>query len=610
MACNMAPPISRNRSGHIIALEGPSELVSTQLRLLPSSSHILTLPSLQHYIGETDQEALFDARELIRAYHQAAQTRHAEALDFLRPSTASNNQKRLVFMHGGTVSAQAACLEAIMEHESEGDIEVADATYCRLVSNGVAGLSAGKRLSRCGSGKRVSFPPHPVSVQREARSPVLNKARESRPSVRDSVGCMGDKDDTMGNRIMRAMRAADALDKETEFLQPDGNDLDYTVKLIDIPSRTSKRLSSQNVEAAEARRALTRRASCDAPPVSPFKKASAGDRSPDRSNKPNLKIRIPSPPIPWAGDVANKRFSANLTQTYPPRESSLPKRPRTAEDELSPRQKLTGSWGIQRDETFSPADWASPLQPAPQEQKTEQTQTDSEEPSGDETDDQPREEVLPLLEDLVLLFSNETPDQFQDFIFRRLSTSNPVPTTNGDQQQQQQQQQQHHPAAGNCPEEEDGQITSRRGSQWTQRRLVHGLPTPGHSPSPLDTAAVDMRLYSLSVDQETAVSIQNFLRSFLATQFPLQDHGGFRRSISGEDGLWKPLECDGEHLAPDGGRRLDLILAVGAESRVKKSRLAEVVGQLEKLGFKASGLSRSGRLDLRYVLDTVEGRLC
>jgi hypothetical protein len=44
---------------------------------------------------------------------------------------------------------------------------------------------------------------------------------------------------------------------------------------------------------------------------------------------------------------------------------------------------------------------------------------------------------------------------------------------------------------------------------------------------------------------------------------------------------------------------LDLILAVGAESGVKKNRLSEIVGQIDQLGFKTSGLSRSGRLDIR-----------
>ena len=139
-----------------------------------------------------------------------------------------------------------------------------------------------------------------------------------------------------------------------------------------------------------------------------------------------------------------------------------------------------------------------------------------------------------------------------------------------------------------------------------QNGLVHGLPTPGHSPTPLDTAVEDMRLYSLSVDQETAVSIQNCLRSFLASEFPLQDQAYSRRNaavFTEEASLWKPLECDPQWMAsPDGGRRLDLILAVGAESRVKKNRLSEVVGQIENLGFKTSGDSRSGRLDLRYVI--------
>jgi hypothetical protein len=115
-----------------------------------------------------------------------------------------------------------------------------------------------------------------------------------------------------------------------------------------------------------------------------------------------------------------------------------------------------------------------------------------------------------------------------------------------------------------------------------------------------------MRLYSLSVDQETAVSIQNCLRSFLASEFPLQDQADPRPNSAAfpeEASLWKPLECDPQWMAsPDGGRRLDLILAVGAESRVKKNRLSEVVGQIENLGFKTSGDSRSGRLDLRYVM--------
>ncbi|KAL2258781.1 hypothetical protein VTK26DRAFT_7763 [Humicola hyalothermophila] len=603
MACNMmAPPMPRNRNGHIIALEGPSELVTTQLRLLPSSSQILILPGLQHYLGDKDTEsraAPFDVRELILAYHTAAQTRHAEALDFLRSSSASS-QKRLVFMNGGTISAQAACLEAIMELDPEGDIEVADATYCRLVSNGLAGLRASTRQSHIE--KRISLPESPATAQKEfeSKSPALNRSPENRQSIRYSG--LGDEDDTMGNRIMRAMRAADALDKETEFLQPENDNLDFTVKLIDIPSRSSKRLSSQKAEATGSCCASTGPDSSGASPISALKATSAESSSPDTSSKPNLKIRIPSPPIPWAGDVVNRRFSANFSPTYPACDGSLPKRPRTAEAELSPRQKPMEYWGIQIDEPLGAANdsSSSSVQRVGRSVATELAESKQPE-DGEEAEGRPFEEVLPLIEDLVLLFSNETPDQLQDFIFRRLSTTDPVPSA-GDGGGQGSGARKD---SGGDHNSTNGHATDKRASQWTEKHLVHGLPTPGHSPSPLDMAAVDMRLYNLSVDQETAVSIQNFLRSLLATQFPLQDHG-FRKSLSGgssgEGGLWKPLECDGDYVAPDGGRRLDLILAVGAESRVQKSKLAEVVGQLEKLGFKASGISRSGRLDLRYLI--------
>ncbi|KAK4132922.1 hypothetical protein BT67DRAFT_65100 [Trichocladium antarcticum] len=558
----MALPISKSRNGHIVALEGPADLVSTQLRLLPPSAQILTLPSLQHYIKDittTDPGAPFDPRELIRTYHTAAQTRHAEALDFLRPGTTSGT-KRLVFMHGGTMSAQAACLETIMEHEPDWNIEVADATYCRLVSNGLAGLSGNKPPRRAA---RASM--QPKHEPTPAASP--SRQEDDRESVWDS--CMAPEDDTMGSRIMRAMRAADALDKETEFLQPDADEVELTVKLVDIPSRsrTSKRSSLSNSGPPRSPR--------EKPPVSPASSA---------SRKPSLRIRIPSPSIPWAGDVAasaHRRPSSRASHppcAYPARESSLAQRPQTADAGLSPRQKP-------RAELFGMANLAIHDQTVPRE-----LETDSE-----KAETQPFQEILPVLEDLVLQFSSETPDELQDFIFRRLSDGLPLGRCDTASSH----------GRGRPLSDRDGRPTGE-GSPWMQNTLVHGLPTPGHSPTPLDTAVEDMRLYSLSVDQETAVSIQNCLRSFLASEFPLPDHACSRpNSADGrkDAGLWKPLECDPQWMAsPDGARRLDLILAVGAESRVKKTRLAEVVGQIEKLGFKTSGDSRSGRLDLRYLI--------
>jgi hypothetical protein len=65
--------------------------------------------------------------------------------------------------------------------------------------------------------------------------------------------------------------------------------------------------------------------------------------------------------------------------------------------------------------------------------------------------------------------------------------------------------------------------------------------------------------------------------------------------------IWGVLNRENLLIGPDGESRVDLILTVGAERGVKKERLADLVSQLEKLGSRAGSISRSGRVDIRYV---------
>ncbi|EAQ86588.1 hypothetical protein CHGG_07841 [Chaetomium globosum CBS 148.51] len=574
----MAVPIPQRRPGHIVALEGPSELVSTQLRLLPASPQILVLPSLQNYLKDLEPDTPFDPRELIRRYRTASLNRHTEALEFLRPS-ASTGEKRLVFLHGGTMSAQVSCLSTIMEHEPDGDIEEAHAT---------------------------------VAMDDDFEPTILDRA----PSRRyEWGGYMNDAGgDSFEDRIIRAMRAADALDKETEFLQPLTPDMDLTVKLVDIPP-SKKRLSSTVAESSEILRGprppspsdgQTRLYEDPAPRVS--LDATAAPR------KPPLRIHIPSSPIAWAGDAA---LGGNRSNVYHP-QGQVPgvlshKRSRTAESNLSPKQQPTGHNNTQEDVVVSEL---------PNDQLPPNGDGNSNEPPTsrppDTIEQQPFESVLPLLEDLVVFFTPETPDKLQNFVFRRLSegyktprqsisVSGPlVPHYDAFQGTS-------HLAIGDGQDASQGQPEDGDAGAvvpWTRKDLVHGLPTPNHSPNPLDASSVatplmDTRFYSISVGQETAASIQNFLRSFLGSQFPLQDRrfsAADGADFPAETGLWRALECDGQAEPNDGERRLDLIMAVGSESGVTKNRLSEIIGQIEKLGFKTSGLSRSGRLDIRYLI--------
>lgn len=604
----MAVPIPQRRPGHIVALEGPSELVSTQLRLLPASPQILVLPSLQNYLKDLEPDTPFDPRELIRRYHTASLNRHTEALEFLRPS-ASTGEKRLVFLHGGTMSAQVSCLSTIMEHEPDGDIEEAHVTFVRLASIGAARLSSA-RLSDYEAG---DSPSESVAMDDDFEPTILDRA----PSRRYEWG--GYMDDAGGDsfedRIIRAMRAADALDKETEFLQPLTPDMDLTVKLVDIPP-SKKRLSSTVAESSEILRGprppspsdgQTRLYEDPAPRVS--LDATAAPR------KPPLRIHIPSSPIAWAGDAA---LGGNRSNVYHP-QGQVPgvlshKRSRTAESNLSPKQQPTGHNNTQEDVVVSEL---------PNDQLPPNGDGNSNEPPTsrppDTIEQQPFESVLPLLEDLVVFFTSETPDKLQNFVFRRLSegyktprqsisVSGPlVPHYDAFQGTS-------HLAIGDGQDASQGQPEDGDAGAvvpWTRKDLVHGLPTPNHSPNPLDASSVatplmDTRFYSISVGQETAASIQNFLRSFLGSQFPLQDRrfsAADGADFPAETGLWRALECDGQAEPNDGERRLDLIMAVGSESGVTKNRLSEIIGQIEKLGFKTSGLSRSGRLDIRYVTE-------
>jgi hypothetical protein len=608
----MALPISSERAGHIVALDGPSELISTQLRLLPTSQHILILPSLQHYLKNTNPDAPFDPRELIHRYHTAAQARHAEGLEFLRPST-STKEKRLVFLHGGTMSAQVSCLSTIMERETNGDIEEAYATFIRLVSNGVAGLSPARLsyTSTCDSSE---------STERdEPPEPAASSEDQGRQDA--WTGCMqiGD-DDTIEDRIIRAMRAADALDKETEFLQPATPTVDLTVKLVDIPSRSKKAPVSTVEEPSKTLRGSRPPSPPDdleaPPPADPVPRVSAEQSAAEQPasaaapRKPPLRIRIPSPPIPWAGDVAAGATQQSSIKVYQPQGPSFAtarhRSTRTSESDLSPTQQKSKSDDL-CDTVGVPTD--SQGEPEPEEEASAGA-TESEIAQAAEDEGEPFEAVLPLLEDLVVFFTPETTDELHNFVVRRLSEVCKTPISARPLSNYDAFQGPSHLVLGEDQEVDDTGFEDEHAGGISPWMRNHGLPTPNHSPTLLDVASVaaplpGTRLYSICVGQETAVSIQNFLRSFLGSRFPLQ---GRRFStvenaeFPSEAGLWRPLECDGRVTSPAGELRLDLILAVGAETGVKKGRLSEVVGQIEKLGFKTSGHSRSGRLDIRYVI--------
>lgn len=633
---NMATLVSPPQAGRrrLVSFEGPPELVSAQLRLLPSSPQIRVLPSLQHYIKDaTVAQDPFDPRQLIHRLHVAAQARYAEALEFFRAPAGSTDDRRVVFMHGGTAGAHAACLSAIMEHQRDGNLEAADLTFSQLVSEGVAGL-----LPRSPSSRRSGATTTRMGGDGGPAPEEQDLLQESEPDEWDELS---DEYDSVEDPITRAMRAADELYKQTEFLQPASHDVDLTVKLIDIPPRPRKRLSAAAVNCTAPSSgplsAVSIYSQAGERPVEAVPSVSAqgapAERKPDSTTtrKPPLRIYIPSPSVPGTADVAVSTNRQSPSQTYHahyPRllQPTHSTRPRTAEAVLSPVMEQTrfGSRdsrsqdGCNRKpvDTYSMSEVELSSKPLLWEEHDSGYGTTWALPKAAETVEQPFAEVLPLLEDLVIKFSTDIPDEVLDFVFQRfqdgeyLGQVSPLSlvVSEGHGSSPQVTSGPQHFVAGDALKDETALSVGGGDGSGGMPWMRHGLPTPGHSPAPSDTTQatapeVEKTFYSLNVGHETAVSIQNFVRSLLASDYPSRHSTPEPLSLEKADGLWKPLECDARRTAsPDGVRRAEMILALGAECGVSKNHLSELVDKIEKLASKTSGLSRSGRLDLRYAI--------
>ena len=140
-------------------------------------------------------------------------------------------------------------------------------------------------------------------------------------------------------------------------------------------------------------------------------------------------------------------------------------------------------------------------------------------------------------------------------------------------------------------------------------------PTPAHTPPPTRRIISDTKRF-FEVDTircRTVIDIQDSLRSVLRTCFYVinarNQHQPLDFPFSPEldGGDWQPVF---RYKEPDFSgiqrREIDLILAIGAQEGVDKEFVASLRGSMETLGTKPNGMTRSGRLDLRYVFLSTE----
>lgn len=677
--------------GGMVAFEGPADIVSTQLRLLPPSSQVLILPDLEDYMKRDDARD-FSVRSYLKDVHEAAQARHEVASKFL--SDSSRGHKRLVFLNGGTAAALSQCIAAISHYQTAGDSLHAEMILRDVLRDGVQGLD-----------------------QQDKDCHQLAMRRADSVGTRD--GCPWEDEEPEEDPITRAMKAADALYKETEALEPiecyirtrprslsfpvpawaDGlgqaspcfifgpppNEDVQPVSTAEDADHTPRRFTVRSsTQCSEMTIPVAYRSSTAMEP-SPMVNRSVAGRSHIR-NQSSTSNALLSPPMSPSevefGEArlvqmqASRKAGQSLRRTRslddmelhrtrmrrrvvsspspapelptPPMEDQEIKSPcrhlSILEDPFSnnnlirlPRAKFVraNTTTIRKSPTFAKPPYNSMASnPCANRDAKSETEHANEEGSIDAA----RDPVLPFHEDLVIQFTGEISNHILDSVIESLQGGlYPVSTAAVDYDGTAETE--------SCPStprtadlfdvddfdeglspvieitsvddcvDYDAQSTSglSRVSNFRFHSPCPSLPpevqppTPAHTPPILGTDADGRRSrfqIVSTIDRVNAIAIQNNLRLILDAQFPPDQDRRYRMSrislLPQMDKIWRPIFWNvGSKGRNPSERTADLILAIGAQNSVKAEFVSALTGQVEKLGSKSTGMTRSGRLDLR-----------
>lgn len=680
--------------GSIVAFEGTPDVVLTQLRLLPPSPYTLILPSIMPYIKPRDGARCFDARDFIRQVHLAFQARNQAARDFLDGSTA--DRKRLVFLNGGTLGAQALCVKKIMEYETQGDQAQAEYIFQQIAKDGLAGPDENDT-------------PFPGMLNRSA----------SDDSDYPSYGHVLEEDP-----ITKAMRAADALDRQTANLQPSG-DLNFT-----MPSR--KRSSSLPVYgycddfddsstpyyvfgAPPNQEDGTAEVFPDSLRATPNQRLSVMQPTPESPDTTQPRSDLPSPSIYSTSGVGESHdpnaHGRQLTTSVAPSPASETSSMSFSEHvvfgeasvldmrRMSKRNSLFRAKSLDRkysadprvrhfgmpteswlDESDTPriSQHTLPTTLPSQMQNAQWLQTVVDKPRTVVVKAQKRpdemepvlgweewrasnsvgkvesryvdrctntrysfattpvfEPILSPVEDLIVFFKDDAQDfplesaisTFRNRRYPVLSyspapsdvenmaeslpgTPTPLSPTAAD------------PLSINI-KSPDAALPSLddcdpfayapskcQGPKVAELAAAVALarrPTPSQASVPTMSTFHEQRVHEFSIScSQTAVSIQNSLRAVLGEHFPpdTAGYGPLQFSPLPEfDGLWKPILRDKEpnRWQKDDGSRTQ-ILAIGPQRGVEKKYSLAMIGRLEEVGRKSCEVSKTDRVDFRYLL--------
>ncbi|CAD6443347.1 67b6312e-7a8f-47fe-999f-00f8e41fa0f1 [Sclerotinia trifoliorum] len=137
-----------------------------------------------------------------------------------------------------------------------------------------------------------------------------------------------------------------------------------------------------------------------------------------------------------------------------------------------------------------------------------------------------------------------------------------------------------------------------------QKAFKRPLSTSASAIFPINKGAVEKFLEFSGAYSNKSIDIQNEFRSFLNFHFSEEAKALNQYQISvmfGSGAFWKDMFSNGSSTSCD-GPAVDQIIAVGCEKGISDDFCTQLLRQVENIGVKKSGESRSGRLDLRFLI--------
>ncbi|KAL3427587.1 gastric mucin-like protein [Phlyctema vagabunda] len=678
---------SNERRGKLIALEGDSDIISTQLRLLPPSPKILIIPTIFESLPEPAENAFFDARAFVRDVHVACRERTAIARSFLSQSTSKH--PRIVFMNGGSVHAHAACITKICENITNGEMLEAEAIFNNIIKDGAVSLMWEEDT------EGISIASTSVSPPRVPEEVLIGDARNGTEEMVSLNTQTVNQEPTQ-----KAMQEAEWLDEETASLQP-RNDISVLRYYQDVSSKpkdvaTFPEHQERTVVAAEdtstdraddtilesmitvsARRSIygpRPAAPTNRILIIPHQDPAEDDNLEDpRSHGDEFMdpgVSVPNTPsnvvfgeaciVDVHGAMANKRLRtvASFDQ-FIPRSSRIGKssdhrvlsrsvscnslnlnsitlgdrRSSLSYYETMPRTTFmrAAETTIRRSPTW---DGGSALSDKSTKLPSELC-ADRGSRSGGTTPVaagmkvEPYEPVFSIAEDFVIHFSDDSENQIVDSVLQYFrdgslpllycpspylctpSLSSDRKTTESPSTEEIDTSDYFRHDGSKCQKPispaESTFISAAQlsGSHKQSDGTAEGeLPTTSLTPPPSAHGSFQ-RYQEFVADSKSAIDVQNSLRSILSLHVPTSD--GFSQHhyniIPEANRLWKPVfESEDLGSQSNEGTNVDHILALGREEGVDRDFFLEVSGQVERLGTRRDAASRSGCLDLRYII--------